>query len=167
MRAPPVKPFNIRIGFALWFRPPVSGKCGCVMLRFTRDYAAQARTASAVNIMLGLWLIVSPWVFDYRGRSAALSSIAVGALIAILASIRRASLHDSAGLSGINLLLAFWTAAAPWIYEYASNTRALCNDVFVGMLVAVFAVCSAIATDADRRRRRRASYSGTRGSGVA
>ena len=137
------------------------------MLRLTRDYTVQARTASGVNILLGAWLIVAPWVFDYSGRSAAVSSITAGALIALLASIRLASLHNSAALSGINLLLAFWTAAAPWIYQYASNTGALWNDIFVGTLVAVLAVCSAIATDADRRRRPRASHSRTRRTGVA
>jgi hypothetical protein len=75
-------------------------------------------------------------------------------------------LHNSAGLSGINLLLAFWTAAGPWMYDYAINTGAMWNNILVGILVAVLAVCSAIATDADRRRRPRASYSG-RGTGVA
>ena len=137
------------------------------MASFTRNYTAQARTASGVNILLGVWLSVSPWLFDYGGRSAAVSSIAVGALIALLAAIRLASLHHSAGVSGINLLLAFWTAAAPWIYEYSVNTGALWNDISVGTLVAVLAVWSAIATDADRRRGPRNSNSGTRGTGVA
>jgi hypothetical protein len=136
------------------------------MFRFARDYTVQARTASGVNILLGVWLIVSPWAFDYSGRSAALSSVTVGALIALLAAIRLASLHNSAGLSGINLLLAFWTAAAPWIYEYAVNTGALWNNIVVGILISVLAVWSALATDADRRRRPRASYSRTRGTRV-
>ena len=139
----------------------------CVVSRFAGDYIAQARTASGVNILLGVWLIISPWVFDYSGKSAALSSITVGALIAFLAAIRLASLHNSAGLSGINLLLAFWTAGAPWIYGYAINTAALWNNIFVGILVAVLAVCSALATDADRRRRPGASYSGSGDTRVA
>ena len=121
------------------------------MLRLTRDYTVQARTASGVNILLGAWLIVSPWVFDYSGKSAALSSVTVGALIALLAAIRLASLHNSAGLSGINLLLAFWSAAAPWIYEYAINTGALWNNIFVGIFGAVLAVWSAIATEGAGR----------------
>ncbi len=137
------------------------------MSRFARDYTAHARTASGVNILLGLWLIISPWVFDYSAKSAALSSITVGALIALLAAIRFASSHNSAGLSGINLLLAFWTAGAPWIYEYAINTGALWNNIFVGILVAVLAAWSGIATDAERRRRPSGSYSGTRGTGAA
>jgi hypothetical protein len=132
------------------------------MLRITRDYTVQARTASGINILLGLWLVVSPWVFQYDGRAAALSSVTVGALIALLAAIRVASLHNSAGLSGINLLLAFGTAAAPWVYGYAINTGALWNNVSVGALVAVLSVLSAIATDADRRRRPRPAWSGTK-----
>lgn len=137
------------------------------MSSFARNYAVQARTASGLNLLLGVWLMFSPWVFDYGGRSAALTGVTVGALIALLAGIRLAWLHNSAGLSGINLLLAFWSAAAPWVYEYTINTGALWNSIFVGILVAVLAVWSAIATDADRRRGPGASYSGTRGSRVA
>ncbi len=127
------------------------------MLRLARDYRAQARTASGVNILLGIWLIVSPWVFDYRGKSAVLNSVGVGALIAFSATIRVASLHSSTGLSGINLLLAFWTVLSSWAYENSANKGALLNYIFVGILVSVLAIWSAIATDAARRHRRGAS----------
>jgi hypothetical protein len=123
------------------------------MLRLARNYAAQARTASGVNVALGIWLIVSPWVFDYSRKSAVLSSISVGALIAFLAAIRVASLHNSAGLSGINLLLAFWTVASPWAYGYATNECALLDNIIVGILVAALAIWSAIATDAEQRHK--------------
>lgn len=103
------------------------------MLRFAQDYGAQARTASGVNVVLGIWLIASPWVFDYSGKSAVLNSVTVGALIAFLASIRVASLHSSVGLSGINLLLAFWVVLSSWAYENSANKDALLNDIFVGI----------------------------------
>ncbi len=54
------------------------------MATFTHDYAAQARTASGINILLGIWLIVSPWVFNYSGRGPVLNSVYGGALIALL-----------------------------------------------------------------------------------
>jgi hypothetical protein len=127
------------------------------MLRLARDYAAEARAASGVNIALGIWLSLSPWVFDYSGKSAMLSNLTVGALIALLAAIRVAALHDSAGLSGINLLLAFWTVVSPWVYQYATSGAALFNNVAVGILIATLAIWSAIATDAGRRRRPDAS----------
>src|ERR1700744_3641883 len=121
------------------------------MLRLAHHYAAQARTASGVNILLGLWLIASPWVFDYSGKSAVLCSVAVGALIALLAAVRFASLHDSAGLSAINLLLAIWTVASPFAYQYGTNEGAMLNNIIVGILVASLAIWSATATDAEQR----------------
>jgi ascorbate-specific PTS system EIIC-type component UlaA len=125
--------------------------------RLARDYAAQARTASGINILLGLWLTASPWVFDYSGRSAVLGSVIVGALIALLAAIRLASLHNSMGLSGINLMLALWTIAAPWVCEYADNVGGTRNNVIAGVVIAVLAVWSASATVADERHPPRAA----------
>lgn len=126
---------------------------GRVTLRLARDYAAQARTASGANMLLGIWLIVSPWVFYYSGRSAVLSSVSVGTLIALLAVSRLASLHNSAALSGINLVLASWTVYSPWAYGYATNECALLDNVLVGILVAALAIWSATATDAEQRQR--------------
>ena len=120
------------------------------MLRLTRDYVLQARTASGINILLGIWLIDSPWIFDYSGRSAVLSSVFVGSLIALFAAIRLASLHNSAALSGINLLLAIWTIISPWACDYADMVGAVANDIICGVLIAVLAIWSASATLADQ-----------------
>ena len=109
------------------------------MLRL-RDYAAEARIASGIDILLGSWLILSPWLFDCSAKSATLSSVTAGVLIALLAAIRVASVSDSAGLSGIDLILAFWIVASPWVYEYATNAPALMDHVVVGVLVALLAI---------------------------
>lgn len=124
------------------------------MWSLARDYGAQARMASGLNVVLGIWLIASPWVFDYGGRPAILSRMFLGTLIAFLAAIRVASLNNSVGLSGINLLLAFWTVVSPWAYQYETMEALLLNDIIVGMLVAALAIWSAIATDAEQRRKR-------------
>jgi hypothetical protein len=123
------------------------------MLRLARNHAAQARTASGVNILLGIWLIVSPWVFDYRGKSAVSSNIILGALIALLAMSRLAWLRNSAGLSAINLVLAFWTIYSPWAYQYTASEGALLDNVVAGILVAALAIRSATATDAEHHGR--------------
>jgi SPW repeat len=121
------------------------------MLPLTHDYAAQARAASGMNILLGLWLIASPWVFDYSARSAVVSSVCVGALIALLAAMRIATLPDSAGLSGINVLLALWTIGSPWACGYAENVAATTNNVILGIVIAALAIWSASATLAAER----------------
>jgi hypothetical protein len=122
-----------------------------------KEYAARARTASGINVLLGIWLIVSPWMFGYSEQAAVLSSVSVGVLIALLAAIRLASVHNSVGLSGINILLALWTVVSPWAYAYVSNEGALLDNIIVGLLVAALAIWSAVATDAEHRHRPDAS----------
>jgi len=121
------------------------------MFTLARDYAAQARTASGINILLAIWLIMSPWVFDYSGSPAVVSSVFVGAVIALLAAVRLASLHNSTGLSGVNLLLALWTIASPWVCGYAANVGARMDNVILGILIAALAIWSASATLAAER----------------
>ena len=118
-----------------------------------RNDTVQARTASGINILLGLWLIASPWVFDYSGRSAVLNSVFVGALIAMLAALRRASLQYSAVVSGINVLLGFWTIVSPWATGYVPSKPALANNIMVGVFVMALAIWSVRATEAKPRPR--------------
>ncbi len=106
----------------------------------------QVRTASGVNVVLGIWLIASPWVFNFSGRAPVLNSVLVGALIAMLGVVRLAALQESAGVSGINLLLGFWTIVSPWASGYVANKGAVANNIMVGVLVIAFAVWSARAT---------------------
>jgi SPW repeat len=122
------------------------------MLTKTRDFAAQARTASTINMLLGIWLIASPWIFDYGGRPAVLSSVMAGALIAIVAANRLASLRSTAGLSGVNLLLAVWTIASPWLCEYTANIGAVLDNVILGVVVAALATFSGSATIAAEKQ---------------
>jgi len=121
------------------------------MLTKTRDHAAQARTASTINMLLGIWLIASPWIFDYGGRPAVLSSVMAGALIAIIAANRLASLRSTAGLSGVNVLLGVWTVASPWLCEYTANIGALLDNVILGVAVAALAMVSGSATVAAEK----------------
>jgi hypothetical protein len=121
------------------------------MLPLRGDYAAHSRTASGTNIVLGIWLVISPWVFDYSGTLAVVSSVLSGFLISILAACRVSEYRLSMGLSGVNLVLAVWTTAAPWAIGYETNIGAVRNNVIVGVAVAVLAIWSAGATVAWNR----------------
>jgi hypothetical protein len=123
------------------------------MITLTRDYAAQARVASGINILLGIWLLVSPWVFDYHaiGTLATLNSVYLGMLIAIFAAIRLASLRATAGLSWVNLILALWTIASPWEYGYSANVGGARDNVILGVVIAVLAIWSWSATIAEQK----------------
>lgn len=122
-----------------------------MMSALIRNDSLQARAASGIIILLGLWLIASAWVFDYSGRSAVLNSVSVGALIAMLAALRVASLQCSVAVSGINILLGFWTIVSPWTTGYVANKPALANNIMVGVFVMALAIWSARATEAKAR----------------
>lgn len=104
----------------------------------------QARIASGVNILLGVWLLVSPWVFGYQaaGSAAIWNSAIIGVLIAILAAGNCLSYHVRTGLNWIIVLLALWTMISPLVYGYTANTGSVGNNIVLGVLVAWFAICS-------------------------
>ncbi len=100
-------------------------------IMLTRNYTPQARTASGINILLGICLLLSPWVFGYRtaGSAAIWNSVIVGALIAILAASNCFSEHVRTGPNWINVLLALWTMISPLMYGYAANTGGLGDNL--------------------------------------
>ncbi len=122
------------------------------MLTSTRNYAALARTASGINILLGIWLVVSPWVFHYSAMPPALwSGLIVGVFIVIIAAVRLASWRDTAPFSWLNLFLALCTIASPWVYGYAANADAVRDNVILGVLIAVLAIRSGGASISEQR----------------
>ena len=78
------------------------------------------------------------------------NGVSVGALIAVLAGLRLASSRHSAGVSGLSLLLGFWTVVSPWAGGYVANKPALANDIMVGVLVMALTIWS--ARDAEAKQ---------------
>jgi SPW repeat len=120
---------------------------------FAASHNFKASTASAISVLLGIWLIASPWVFDYSGKYPVLNSVLVGALIAILAAIRLVRLRESAGMNALSLLLGFWTIVSPWASGYVANKAALANSLMVGVLATTLAIWSARATATEPKHR--------------
>jgi hypothetical protein len=124
------------------------------MLTLTRNYVAQARTASGINVLLGIWLLVSPWLFGYSevGLPANLNSVIVGTLIALLAASRQVSPPTSTNRSWVILGLALWTIASPWIYGYTANLGGLRENVVLGMAMTALAIWSLGASITEQKR---------------
>lgn len=109
-----------------------------------QNYVRQARTASGINIFLGISLILSPWAFGYQaaGPGAIWNSVIVGALIATLAASSTFSKHTPTARYWINVLLALWTMISPVVYGYTANAGGLGDNVILAVLIAAFAICS-------------------------
>lgn len=113
---------------------------------FERPYA-QARSASGLNILFGLWLVIAPWVVGFSHlTSATWNSVIVGAMIAIFALIRTTSPLRAAGLSWFNFVLAIWLVMSPFMLNFGGEDAAMWNTVIVGLCVLSLAAWSAVAT---------------------
>lgn len=115
---------------------------------------------SGINVLLGLWLVIAPFLLGYSGLTAALwNDVAVGALIAILAGIRTAKPLQQEGISWTNVVLGAWLIVAPFVLGYgaaqaqpgSATGAALSNDIIVGLLVVVLASWSGFASKAAKR----------------
>jgi hypothetical protein len=101
-------------------------------------------TASALNILAGIWLIIAPFVLGYSDGDPYWNNIVFGAIVALLAAGRIAGAPRAAALSWINALIGVWLfVSAFWL----DNTNpAQTNDVIMGIVVFALAWVSGNAT---------------------
>ncbi len=101
--------------------------------------ASSARPVIILNILLGIWFFISPWVYGYQSDPSAWNSWIVGGLIALFAIIRISNPGGLPFFSWLNMLLGAWTIASPWIFSYTGETARFVNALCVGILVLIFA----------------------------
>src|SRR5919201_6811792 len=92
-----------------------------------------------INLLAGLWLIASPWIYGFfaPGAPSAWNSIVVGILIALVAGARLGSGIAGAGLSWVNAVLGAWTIASPFVYGYSGDAAPTANSIIVGVIVLI------------------------------
>ena len=110
------------------------------------DRVGAVKTASGLNIVAALWLIVAPFLLDYAVQAARWNDIIVGVLVLALAWGRGSNPRFAPGLSWTNVLLGIWLVVAPFVLRYSVHPVPLWNDVIVGVIVASLAAWSAVAT---------------------
>jgi len=98
-----------------------------------------------VNLILGLWMIASPWALRYQAETnLTLNILIVGILIAVVALT--ALFRVMAWEEWVNVVLGVWLAVSPWATGFSG--LAAWNAVVVGVVVAVLGLW-AVGTDKD------------------
>ncbi len=92
----------------------------------------------AANIALGLWLLTSPAMHDYRSPGLAWSDGISGGLIVVLGIVALFPRGDFWGRWGI-CLVGIWLLFAPLAF-WAPTAFVYANDTIVGTLVVAFAI---------------------------
>jgi len=91
------------------------------------------------NLLLGAWLFVSPWTLGFTAEpAAAWNAYVTGGVIAVLAIAALYAFQDWE--EWLNVLVALWLVASPWVLGFSTLTLAMSNAVAVGLLVLVFAL---------------------------
>jgi hypothetical protein len=108
----------------------------------TARSGGQIRTASAINLLLGLWLIIAAFTVAVS-EEAYWNDLIVGIVVLILAGTRLSKpTEGTKPASWVNAAIGVWLIAAPFILSYEAGQE-MWNDVIVGALLLIFAGWSA------------------------
>jgi hypothetical protein len=117
-------------------------------MAYAIHHRGQVATASGLDILAGIWLLISPFVLAFsRVTGAMANDVVLGIVIGVLAAIRFFGAYRQTWLSWINALLGVWVLISPWVVGYSFNHVALTINVVLGIIVIILACWSALATD--------------------
>jgi hypothetical protein len=115
------------------------------MMRTRTPIGIANRWQDWVNLLLGAWLFISPWVLGFSKMGAeggAHSNAAVNAwifgVIVVILSIA-ALTRTQPWEEWLNLLAGIWLFISPWVLGYSATSTALWNALIVGALVFILA----------------------------
>jgi hypothetical protein len=117
-------------------------------------HSGQVATASGLDILAGIWLLISPFVLAFTLVAPRSNNVICGIVVTILAAIRFFGARDAAWLSWINALIGLWVLIAPWALGFSRTGTATTNNVLIGIAIIILAVWSALATSSGQSEER-------------
>jgi len=100
-----------------------------------------------VNLILGLWMLISPWVLGYQGETTAMwNAVVLGILIGAVAI--GALAQPKAWEEWANVVLGIWLVISPWVLGFSTMREPMANAAIVGVVTAVLALWT-LGTDKD------------------
>jgi hypothetical protein len=116
----------------------------------TDDRMVPAVWARWLNVILGAWLIISPWVVGPGDPAATWNTLIVGVVILLVALFAFRSADSTP--SWLNVVLAVWLIIAPWVLGFSSAVGATANSVVLGVIVGLLSLTASLAEAAPGRR---------------
>ena len=87
------------------------------------------------NVVLGCWLIASPWELEYSLNKAATgNACGLGAVLVMFNLISAARLLDQ-GQEILNIILGIWLILSPYLLGFAVEREPATNAILVGLMV--------------------------------
>jgi ABC-type Co2+ transport system permease subunit len=96
------------------------------------------------NLVLGVWLFLSPWILQYSGMQMAAWNAWIMGVVVVLAAVA-AILYFQEWEEYLAVLVAAWLVISPWALGFSATMMAVGNQIVVGVLVGLLAIWSAMA----------------------
>ncbi|MFC4307778.1 SPW repeat protein [Steroidobacter flavus] len=104
------------------------------------------------NLILGLWLVISPWALGFADHQvAAPTAWIIGAVIAVFAGI--AVYMPKLWEEGVNIVVGAALVASPWVLAFADHETAAMNAAIVGTLVVALCIWVMVRDTEFQKRR--------------
>jgi hypothetical protein len=130
---------------------------GAFAMASIQSHRNQVATASGLDVLAGVWLLISPFALSFRHLHsthvgyAMTNDVIFGIVIGILALIRFFStdVRGTSWLSWVNAVLGVWVLISPWALRYSEFAVPMWNNIVLGIVVIVLACWSALASDTN------------------
>jgi hypothetical protein len=99
-------------------------------------------------MLVGVWLVVSPSLLDYRPEDSAWNPVVCGAIVTVLAPLRVAGAWAASILSWISALIGAWLFVSA--FTPAEAQQAAWRVGIAGVVVFFLAIWCASATEGRR-----------------
>ena len=97
---------------------------------------SNAKLCDVANLILGVILLVSPWIFRFSSGAPSQNAFASGIVIAAISIAALAAF--AVWEEWLNLIVGIWILVSPWVLGFAGTT-AMQVHVVIGVIVAVLA----------------------------
>lgn len=117
---------------------------------YEADTRGEIQTLSGLNFLLGIWLIISPWVLNFTSSAAKWDELAIGIAVLVLAAIREIA-PRAQWISFLNGLVGIWAIISPIFISFLLP-KAYWNSIILGIIVAILAFWNSSLTLAGSGR---------------
>jgi hypothetical protein len=99
-----------------------------------------ARWQDWTNVLLGCWLVVSPWQMGYLlDEAGTTNACGLGAVLIVFNLISVCRLVDE-GQEIFNILLGIWLICSPYVLGFATDREPAINALAAGVMVVALSV---------------------------